>query len=107
MSGDARTRHDPSVYELRILGLIPSEVLEALGDVAIESAAVSTVLSRPFTDQAQLLGYVTRLRTLGLEVVEVQRLQAEASAAGAPPAEDTETDAQDPETEVEPDQPPA
>lgn len=67
----------PVVYELRILGLIPEDVREALGDVATESASVSTVLSRAFTDQAQLLGFVTRVRALGLEVLEVQRLHAE------------------------------
>jgi hypothetical protein len=83
-----------SVYELRVLGLIPGEVLEALGDVATESASVSTVLSRVFADQAELLGFVTRLRTLGLEVVEVQRMPADLVQADLPPAE------------IGPDQPP-
>ncbi|MEP7764679.1 hypothetical protein [Sanguibacter sp. 25GB23B1] len=99
MSGAAPDRHGPSVYELRVLGLIPGDVLEALGEVAIESASVSTVLSRAFTDQAQLLGFVTRLRTLGLEVVEVQRLQADTLPAERPPAGH-------PQAEIGPDQPP-
>ena len=77
MNGSPPGGHPPAVYELRILGLIPEDVREALGDVVTESASVSTVLSRAFTDQAQLLGFVTRLRALGLEVLEVQRLHAE------------------------------
>lgn len=94
MSGDDHDRQGPSVYELRVLGLIPGDVLEALGDVAIESASVSTVLSRAFADQAQLLGFVTRLRTLGLEVVEVQRLPEDLAQA------------EDHRAETGPDQPP-
>lgn len=77
MNGHVPGEHPPAVYELRVLGLVPEDVREALGDVAAEPASVSTVLSRAFTDQAQLLGFITRLRALGLEVLEVQRLHAE------------------------------
>lgn len=61
-------------YEVRISGLVPEDALDDLGDVAVTTAAASTVLSGSVADQAALLGLLARLRALGLEITEVRRV---------------------------------
>lgn len=62
------------VYEIRVDGTIPpDQVLDFEGlDAAAEPAV--TVLHGPVADQAALYSILARLRSLGLEVVEVRRL---------------------------------
>jgi hypothetical protein len=62
-------------YEIRLSGLVPTdELLEDLGEVDVAEHELRTVLSGTFADQAELHGFLNRLRTFGLEVVEVRRL---------------------------------
>jgi hypothetical protein len=63
-----------ATYEVRISGLVPEDVLEDFGDVTITTTAASTVISGSVPDQAALLGLLARLRSLGLDVVEVHRV---------------------------------
>ncbi len=78
-------------YEVRVSGLVPTkELLQELGDIGIAEHEVRTVLSGRFRDQAALYGFLHRLRTYGLEVVEIRRVAS---------AEETESP---PEAEVEP-----
>jgi hypothetical protein len=63
-----------TTYEVRISGLVPEDVLEDLADVTVTPAGVSTVLSGMVDDQSALLGLLTRLRELGLDVIEVHRV---------------------------------
>jgi hypothetical protein len=63
-----------TTYEVRISGLVPEDVLEDFGDVSITTTSASTVLSGSVPDQAALLGLLARLRSLGLDVVEVHRV---------------------------------
>ena len=70
-------------YEIRINGLVPTEdLLEEIGTVEVAEQELRTVLSGRFADQAELHGFLTRLRALGLEVVEVRRVPT-----AAPPEE--------------------
>lgn len=62
------------VFEVRIAGLVPQRVLLELADVEISSQELRTVLSGRFQDQAELHGFLARLRALGLDVVEVRRV---------------------------------
>jgi hypothetical protein len=62
-------------YEIRVTGLVLSEdLLSELGDVQVAEHELRTVLSGRFADQAALYGFLHRLRTFGLEVVEVRRV---------------------------------
>jgi hypothetical protein len=62
-------------YEVRLQGLVPTEeLLEELGDVEMTRHEFRTVLSGHFADQAALYGFLNRLRSFGLEVVEVRRV---------------------------------
>jgi len=62
------------VYEVRILGAVADDVLEEFGDVQVAAREIRTVLTGRFEDQAALYGFLNRLRTFGLEVVEVRRV---------------------------------
>ena len=66
-----------STYEIRLSGLVPTEYLLAqVGNVDVAEQELRTVLSGHFVDQAELAGFLDRLRSLGLEVVEVRRVVA-------------------------------
>ena len=81
-----------STYEIRLSGLVPTEYLLAqVGNVDVAEQELRTVLSGHFVDQADLHGFLDRLRSLGLEVVEVRRVVAaagdEPAGADPPPSE--------------------
>jgi hypothetical protein len=66
------------MYEIRLEGLVPTgELLRELGDVEVVEHEFRTVLSGSFEDQAALYAFLQRLRSLGLEVVEVRRVAVE------------------------------
>ena len=50
------------------------DILQECGDVNVTTTDASTVLSGSVTDQAALLGWLERLRALGLDVVEFHRV---------------------------------
>jgi hypothetical protein len=64
-------------YEVRISGLVRPDLLEDFGDVRVTTTDASTVLSGSVSDQAALLGWLERLRALGLDVIEVHRVLEE------------------------------
>ncbi len=62
-------------YEIRLSGLVPTEeLLDHVGEVEVVEHEFRTVLSSRFADQAELQGFLHRLRSYGLDVVEVRRL---------------------------------
>ena len=61
-------------YEIRIVGPLPEEALELLGELSVTPSEAATVLTLRIADQPALLGVLTRLRALQLDVVEVRRL---------------------------------
>lgn len=62
-------------YEIRLSGLVPTdELLEQVGNIDVAEQELMTVLSGRFSDQAELHGFLNRLRAYGLEVVEVRRV---------------------------------
>jgi hypothetical protein len=62
-------------YEIRLSGLVSTDYLVAqVGNVDVAEQELSTVLSGKFLDQAELHGFLARLQSLGLEVVEVRRM---------------------------------
>ena len=73
-------------YEIRILGPLPEDALELLGEMSITPSEAATVLTMRIPDQPALLGVLARLRSLRLDVVEVRRLHP-----GAQPAVQSQT----------------
>jgi hypothetical protein len=63
-----------TAYEIRVAGLVPADVLQQLGEVTASNQETRTVLIGSFVDQAELHGFVQRLRSLNLEVVELRAL---------------------------------
>jgi hypothetical protein len=72
-------------FEVTINGLVPAAVLADLGDVEVSSQEVRTVLNGRFRDQSEVYGFLHRLRTYALEVIEVRRV-------GGPDQTDAGTD---------------
>lgn len=64
------------VYEVRIAGFLSQQVLLQLPDIEVSAQELRTVLSGRFQDQAELHGFLARLRAFGLDVVEVRRVVA-------------------------------
>lgn len=71
-------------YEVRITGVLPGSVLGRLDSVEVARQEMRTVLSGRFTDQAALFGFLQRLRSLCLEVVEVRQVAGPPETAGPP-----------------------
>ncbi len=62
-------------YSIRLSGFVPTEaLLDQVGEVEVAEHEVRTVLRGRFADQADLHGFLHRLRAYGLDVVEVRRL---------------------------------
>jgi hypothetical protein len=72
------------VYELRVRGSVPAEVLEEIGAEDFGEEPPLTILRTEPTDQPGLHGMLQRLRSLGLDLMEVR-------TAGPELADDEET----------------
>jgi len=64
----------PSYYEIRVLGILPPEVLLDFERLSASVEPVESILHGPLHDQAALHGLLARLQTLGVQVVEIRRL---------------------------------
>ena len=64
----------PAEFEVRVAGVVPAEDLLDLGVVALRTELPQTVLYGNVRDEATLFGLLARLRSLGLEVVEVRQV---------------------------------
>ena len=62
-----------SMYEIRVAGTVPEEDLKDMGAIRYAHDQVHTVLYG-VSDQVALYGLLERLRSLGLDVVEVRRV---------------------------------
>lgn len=74
-----------TLYEIRIAGLLPDDVVGQLGKVRVKTAGVTTVLTGELDDQAALLGVLAQLRALDLELVEVRRVPVTPEDLDPPP----------------------
>jgi hypothetical protein len=61
-------------FEIHVRGQLPADVLEELDGLTTTVVPARTVLSGVVADQAALYGVLNRLQALGLELVEVRRL---------------------------------
>ena len=68
------------VYELRVRGPVPDELVRDIGATDVGEEPALTILRTQPTDQAGLQGVLERLRSLGLDLLEVRSSPADASA---------------------------
>jgi len=68
-------------YEVRVSGPVPEEAVADFGEIRVTPVEVTTVLGG-IGDQSSLLGLLSRLRSLGLHVMEVRRVRV--AAPGEP-----------------------
>jgi hypothetical protein len=67
------------VYELRVRGAVPTALLEEIGAEDFGEEPPLTILRTEPTDQPGLAGMLQRLRSLGLELLEVRTAGPELS----------------------------
>jgi hypothetical protein len=67
------------VYELRVRGPVPPELLEEIGAEDFGEEPPLTILRTEPTDQPGLHGMLLRLRSLGLDLMEVRTAAPEPS----------------------------
>jgi hypothetical protein len=70
------------VYELRVRGPVSAELLEELGAEDFGAEPPLTILRTEPTDQPGLHGMLQRLRSLGLDLIEVRTASAGPSDSG-------------------------
>jgi hypothetical protein len=70
--------------EIRVVGSVPTQVLEELGDVQLVSHSVETVLQGSLVDQAALIGIINLLQGLGVELREIRQWDAGSPALDGP-----------------------
>ena len=63
-----------ATYVIRVRGRVSHAALERLEGLQSGPGGVETVLRGRVRDQAELHGLLDRIKTLGLELVEVRRL---------------------------------
>jgi epsilon-lactone hydrolase len=64
----------PSTYQIHIRGLLGDTLLIAFPGLGAETRSNVTVLTWTLVDQAALHGVLAEIETLGLELLEVRRL---------------------------------
>jgi lactate dehydrogenase-like 2-hydroxyacid dehydrogenase len=69
----------PSRYEIRVRGRVGEKVAARFEGFDMEVEPVETVLRGPVQDQSALHGILGQIESLGLELVEVRRVE------GSPP----------------------
>jgi hypothetical protein len=70
-------------YEIRVAGVLPSEVLLDFELLRAAPAPVETVLHGPLPDQKALAAFLARLENFGANVIEIRRLRERRGQSGA------------------------
>jgi hypothetical protein len=63
-----------ALYQLRVEGSIPSDLVRDLDGLKVSVEPAETVLSGTLPDQSALFGVLVRIHGLGLQLLEVRRL---------------------------------
>ncbi len=69
-----------SMYRIRIKGRLGATALSAFPSMACELMSSETVLTGTLEDQAALFGVIAQIEGLGLELLELRQVRAEAEA---------------------------
>jgi hypothetical protein len=77
------TANEPATYEIRLQGQLPERWTGWFGDVAIALGEDgTTVLTCPAVDQAALYGLLKKVRSLGLPLLSVVRVESNQTDGG-------------------------
>ena len=71
-------------YEIRVRGRLGETLAAAFDGLTATTSPPETVLSGEIVDQAALHGVLERIRSLGLELVEVRRVAPSTDPGGSP-----------------------
>jgi hypothetical protein len=76
----------PNLYAIRIRGRLGATALSAFPSMSAESNRDETVLTGVLQDQSALFGVLAQIEALGLELIDVRRIQADSPPprAGSP-----------------------
>ena len=77
MTSAAEQSDDPparALYQLRVEGAIPPDLLRDLDGLRVSVEPAETVLSGTLPDESALFGVLVRIHSLGLKLLEVRRL---------------------------------
>jgi hypothetical protein len=69
------------LYEIHVRGRVPLEELAELEGVTAQEEPLVTVLRGSIADQAALHGVLMRLQGLGLDLIELHRLETQPEGA--------------------------
>jgi hypothetical protein len=69
------------LYEIYVRGPVPPGALPELQGVTVREVPLTTLLTGEIADQAALHGVLLRLQDLGLELVELRRLETRPDGA--------------------------
>ncbi|MGO8893211.1 MAG: hypothetical protein ACLP8X_04005 [Streptosporangiaceae bacterium] len=85
MTGKQRDRKPPASFEtsykIRVRGHLGAIMLRAFPGLRAETQGQDTLLRGAVADQAALHGVLAQIETLGLELLEVRRLQPDTMTA--------------------------
>jgi hypothetical protein len=70
-------------YEIRIKGRLSDSLLPAFEGLTVTTEPVETIVYGPIADQEAVHKLLSKLQSLGLEVVEFRRLPGEDSDPGS------------------------
>ncbi len=70
----------PARYEIRIKGRVGEALLTSFADLDVSIEPAETVVRGVMQDQAALHGVLERVQSLGLELIEVRRVQGPGGA---------------------------
>jgi hypothetical protein len=70
-----------SYYEIRVVGILPPEALLDFEKLDATVEPVGTLVHGRLQDQAALQGLLARLELLGVQVLEVRRVQQQEGTA--------------------------
>jgi len=62
------------IYQVRVSGVIPADLLAELQDLTVRVEPPETVLHGSLPDQSAVVGLISRMHGLGLRLIEVRRL---------------------------------
>jgi hypothetical protein len=63
-----------AMYQVRISGVLPADLLAELRDLTVRVEPPETVLRGSLPDQSAVVGLISRIHGLGLHLIEVRRL---------------------------------
>jgi hypothetical protein len=72
-------------YQIRVRGRLGRTMSAAFPDLQAAAQGEDTLLTGALPDQAALYGVLARIEALGLELLEVRRLEGESPAGVTPP----------------------